>query len=83
MPKLTNSSPNLQKQLPLPQQEKMSQENEDDSTSEIQITNVCSLSSVLNMYLPHDEKVVKTVPTRGNKTNSLTSYGTPTTDDSL
>ena len=57
----------------------MSQENEDDSTSEIQITNVCSLSSVLNMYLPHDEKVVKALPTRGNKTNSLTSYGTPNT----
>ena len=39
------------------QQEKSSQPLEDDSTPELQIVNVCSLSSVMNMYLPEEETV--------------------------
>ena len=75
MPKSSKKTRNVQKLNQTQQQQEVDnqqlQPNEDDCTSDLQITNVCSLSSVLNCY-----------PITGKgAANSVTPYITPNTVD--
>lgn len=61
------------------QSQKQSQINDDSDKSDIQIVNVCSLSSVLNMYLPENVENGSEKQPRGNVISNALTHSNPIT----
>ena len=61
------------------QSQKQSQINDDSNKSDIQIVNVCSLSSVLNMYLPESVENGSQKQSTGNVISNTLTHSNPIT----